>query len=368
MNIFPEVEIFRTSIEGDFLEQMLEILGKIRRHSGTPVRIVIFAQVANNEEFKQYNFWLNSAVRTHFGALRPATLLVAQTPLACNLAAEVHFLRKNIPTEQRLFGEKKYLVAEKNGEKALFFSDVALGETAQAATEVFQTIEGILKQENLPFSSIVRQWNYIEKITFKDEKTQNYQEFNNVRKQFYSRHSWGNGYPAATGIGTNAGGVAIDITALSGVTSRPIDNPLQTAAYDYSKLVLFNPKNFSDQDEKKLSAPLFERARFLESASEQRLLISGTAAIRNELTFAYDATNQAILTVENIKNLLEQTDIQNIPHVRIYVKNYFERDIMKIARIVRERLNPKQAIFLLCDICREELLLEIEGFGIKENP
>ena len=43
--------------------------------------------------------------------------------------------------------------------------------------------------------------------------------FNNVRSNFYNQAVWTNGYPAATGIGTNLGGVLVDIDAA--VFTRP---------------------------------------------------------------------------------------------------------------------------------------------------
>ena len=66
--------------------------------------------------------------------------------------------------------------------------------------------------------------------------------FNNVRSNFYNQATWSMGYPAATGIGSNLGGILVDIDAA--VFTRPecfatpIDNKLQVAAHAYSPQVL----------------------------------------------------------------------------------------------------------------------------------
>ena len=66
---------------------------------------------------------------------------------------------------------------------------------------------GMLRREGFPLNSIIRQWNYIERITAFDGQDQHYQAFNNARSGFYSKTEWTNGYPAATGIGANLGGI-----------------------------------------------------------------------------------------------------------------------------------------------------------------
>ena len=84
-----------------------------------------------------------------------------------------------------------------------------------------------------------QQWNYIENIvgTFTDSESevvkQNYQQFNDVRSQYYGRSDFSQGYPAATGIGMNTGGVVIDFIALHpapGQIILPLSNPRQIDA------------------------------------------------------------------------------------------------------------------------------------------
>lgn len=52
---------------------------------------------------------------------------------------------------------------------------------AKQSEEVFDTIRTIMEAESMPIYSIVRQWNYIEKITEYNQGRQNYQAFNDAR-------------------------------------------------------------------------------------------------------------------------------------------------------------------------------------------
>ena len=128
-------------------------------------------------------------------------------------------------------------------------------------------------------NSIIRQWNYIERITAFDGQDQHYQAFNNARSDFYSKTEWTNGYPAATGIGANLGGILIDVDAAVFTTpdafATPIDNKLQVAAHAYSEQVL-------EVARQKKTTPKFERAKSMTFQDRKLIYISGTAAIRGE--------------------------------------------------------------------------------------
>ena len=96
----------------------------------------------------------------------------------------------------------------------------------------FPVIGDVLRREGFPLNSIIRQLgNYIERITAFDGQDQHYQAFNNARSAFYSKTEWTNGYPAATGIGANLGGILIDVDAAVFTTpdafATPIDNKLR---------------------------------------------------------------------------------------------------------------------------------------------
>ena len=137
-----------------------------------------------------------------------------------------------------------------------FHGDVLNQSVLQQSDTIFTLIDALLKQEQFPINSIVRQWNYIEKITSFDGDDQHYQMFNNARSAFYNQTAWEQGYPAATGIGTDWGGVLVDLDAFVPASDAcyitPIDNKLQVAAPAYSEKVLEAAKQHK-------STPKFER-------------------------------------------------------------------------------------------------------------
>ena len=152
--------------------------------------------------------------------------------------------------------------------------------------------------------------------------------------------------------------------------SHAIDNPLQVSAHAYSQQVLINP----DKAQHK-TTPKFERARHVISAdSSQMLYISGTAAIRGEESCKADIEEQTALTMENIAKLADRETLQSYgvkeaaeleyKMLRIYLKHNFNLEVVKNWFETYYPSTPKA--FLLADICREELLIEIEGIAAEK--
>jgi enamine deaminase RidA (YjgF/YER057c/UK114 family) len=227
-----------------------------------------------------------------------------------------------------------------------------------------KTLE-ILKAENLDFSNVIRQWNYVPDITGfvqkNDKKLQKYQLFNEIRQKYYSACNFDKGYPAATGIGTGYGNFCIDFIAFD--TNKPlviksISNPKQSDAYKYSQEKLVGDK--IDGNIKK--APLFERAKIIKNEDFNVTFISGTASIIGEETIGInDIVLQTETTIDNISGLtpglIQQKNI-NYSYVRAYIKE--EKDLDAVKSICDEKFPGVKTVYLKSDICRNELLVEIE--------
>ena len=227
----------------------------------------------------------------------------------------------------------------------------------------------------MPVSSIIRQWNYIEKITACDATGhQHYQDFNDARSLFYNGVEWTTGYPAATGIGTQWGGIMIDVDALlckdGSVRVLGVDNPLQIAAHAYSQNVLLGEKDAALPQK---TTPKFERAKAVWKEDHGFVYVSGTAAIRGEQSLeGVGIEQQTLTTLENIEYLVSRDNLNrsDIPATenatlitfRVYVKCW--EDMEKAKQVVTERYPDLPAIYTLTDVCRSELLIEIEGMGV----
>ncbi len=299
--------------------------------------------------------------------------VIAQPPLTCKIIVEACFYD---PQEWQI----EFIVAGNNG-TAKFSkesTEVFIGSVQSAkfsacklnSEHAFDQLISLFNTTHFPLASIVRQWNYIENILDFDDSEQRYQAFNNVRSEVYGTSFEQNGYPAATGIGMNQGGVIVEFVAIKSpeCITKPIDNPEQIAAHHYSKDVLLG-EEFSVK-----TTPKFERARYLELFGKKLIFISGTASIRGEKTIGVgDAIKQTETTIANIQKLysskvldiIGQNDLQaKYNHARVYVKN--RSDFAVIKKAFERHFGSLPVVYIIADICRKDLLVEIEGKVVLE--
>lgn len=357
-----------TTEECPFEQMCMALLSQIEEDA-IVLKMVFFGPPQSNEEYLQQLQTLIRCTRTRFPERTPLISYVSQKPLKGMLNAEVVSLDSTENT--RISYHDQYIVLDDDICRELITGGILPPDLSAPISEqsnaVFARIEEIMNHENFPIKSIVRQWNYIENISMFNGEHQNYQDFNDSRSRFYSKTSWPSGYPAATGIGTLYGGVMIELVAMQGkgLTNLALDNPLQVAAHKYSQDVLLGT---TDPDFKIRTTPKFERARIVGISDRQTIYISGTAAIRGEISLPVnDITEQTRTTMQNIDYLISgenyplETISRTYKMLRIYVKNPCQ---MEQARLYMKANYPDIIkIYVCADICREELLLEIEGIA-----
>ena len=350
-------------------EQMCQSLLSQIDNEHNVLKIVFFGSPQNNEEYLTQFQTIRCCIKAHFPEQTPLIHYVSQKPCIGMLNAEVVCI-DSTENYTATCGED-YMVLDDGICRELITGgilppDISAPVTVQSDA-VFTRIENILIQENFPINSIVRQWNYIENISMFDGEHQNYQDFNDSRSHFYEKTVWSSGYPAATGIGTNHGGVMVEIIAFQGkgLVDWSLDNPLQIAAHRYSQCVLLGA---TDSKFKNRTTPKFERARVVGTPERQIVYISGTAAIRGEKSFiANDVTKQTIITMENIDYLISKSNypVNSISRtykmLRVYVKNPSQMEMVR--NYMKANYPEATKIYVCADICRDELLLEIEGIA-----
>ena len=338
--------------------------------TGLPVRLVFFDNPSDTEEY--YRRWslLQKKISTGFNYPVPVSY-VAQPPCSGKVVMEAHELN-GVPEDARIIYKKHYCLVEYESYRFLFVSGINKSEgivhTASNTAGAFREIRNILATVKMPVSSIVRQWNYIERIgAFDRDGFQNYQNFNNERSIFYARSQWESGYPAATGIGMQYGGVSIDLDAVSAsegkLTIYGLDNPLQVPAHAYSREVLLGKND--------RTTPKFERGKVLALRDGKGMIyISGTAAIRGEQSLAkMGVEEQTWVTLENIaalvsrKNLLAAgvdpvTEV-SLELLRVYLKR--QEDQPSVRNIIEKAYPGLTVLYVVADVCRDELLVEMEG-------
>ena len=350
-------EIITSSVDGRLDRQCLDILGRLDRDHSV-ISVVYFFAAGSDEVCLLNGHILQS---TTASALRDCPLVsyVPQRPMGGRLVAEILYIKGNPEVEMR----EDYVVLRSGGCEEILTQGVRFpssGDIGEQSSKVFDRIGNILERESFAVSDIVRQWNYISHITSVSEGVQNYQLFNDARSDFYETTEWSNGYPAATGIGCDSGGVMVVVYAIKGFkgVGKPIDNPLQIPAHKYSGEVLASGK------EAVRTTPKFERGRLLGNI----VFVSGTAAIKGENSeFSDDARVQAKEAIDVVEHLVAPSNISKdcvnfrFDLLRVYVRR--PQDMEVIQNIFKAHFRDIPTHFLIADICRPELLLELEGVG-----
>lgn len=353
------------SCSPSFESALDQIVAQVVKNENEVIRIVVFGAPEDNLQHQRQRSQIEERFRAEFGSKAPVVAYIAQTPLRCTLAAEVTAIAKCDADRVVRCGD--YLSIDEEIYSGGIYASASTGIKEQAV-EIFARMEEILREQQICVDDIVRQWNYIEQITLLSTQGQHYQLFNDERSRFYGQSEWTNGYPAATGIGAQTGGLTILFDALrdSRQRSLAVDNPLQVSAHAYSQQVLIN-----NTDQHK-TTPKFERARYIE-AEHSSIYISGTAAIRGEESCCHDVVEQTRLTMENIDHLIscenqllsrvKSPQKMEYSTLRVYLKH--KDDLHPVVEWMEQHYPEVDALYLWADICRDELLIEIEGIAAQ---
>ena len=320
---------------------------------------------------------IRKAVDIAFSGKSPLISYIIQ-PLSNldEMAVEINYIIKSATPESvdfKTFEDVRYLLYKQNNTTFLVTEGI-LGKSFYdsvntQATDIFDKILSILSNENLDIGDIIRQWNYIGHITETEDGIQNYQAFNDVRSRFYERVKWNHGFPAATGIGMACRGVVVSLISMANTMESQIvslDNPLQIPAFAYSESLLIGK-----QSEITVKAtPKFERANLVTCMGGVVCFISGTAAIRGEMSMIeMNAGLQTNQIIENILYLISKRNLSRhgvevkndmtVSSLRVYIKNKVDFD--SVMEEVEKVWTNLPVIYVEAGICRKELLVEIEG-------
>lgn len=364
----------------DCYRQFVE--SKINYTEHTVIRQTVFIAAKSNSEYLQNKQKLFACAKFFFDEV-PPTSIIAQLPDNGSLILEIVCIEGIKPGEltYKRNDVASWLVLQRNNRKIIIASGLSEKENSncilQQSIHSFELIQHILLEEEMEFSDIIRQWNYIEKITanadYNNSKSQHYQIFNDVRSKYYQQANFDNGFPAATGIGMDFGGITIDFIAAKSENKKSIigvKNPVQLDAYHYSKEVLAENTAMNDFCQ---TSPKFERAKAFITSEGKWIFVSGTAAIIGQLSQQQSCiVEQTEMTIQNILGLISTENLQkhgidcrekvSLDYLRTYIK--FERDIPQVKKICRKYFPYIPIIFVVADICRPELLVEIEGQAV----
>ena len=213
-------------------------------------------------------------------------------------------------------------------------------ETLYAAVRKFQ--------EQCGFPHVLRMWNYLDAINEGDGDAERYRQFCVGRAAGLGRPN-GTRLPAATAIGRQQPTHQMQIFWVAArVGGTPIENPRQVSAYHYPRA--HGP-----------ASPTFSRAMI---APDRTVLVSGTASIVGHVSqHEGDAQAQLAETLRNLAAVTSHAGVRRDAARRQDLLKVYVRDptlVPMIAERLRAAYPDAAPMFLAGDICRRELLLEIE--------
>ena len=371
---------------GNLIEEWRDCLKQIIYQRETGFRLVkinVFINVPDEDTYVKVSKEIGRSILNAFGKQGPAFSITIHPPeKPWKVAVEVAYTIAD-PSDvvTKTWNAIPYVVCTTDSGKEVWAgglgSVIFPSDTRNAAVKAFTAMKAILDAEGMSFNHIVRQWNYIGNILEINEELQNYQVFNEVRSEFYHDYRTIHGYPSATGIGMKLGGVLIDFCAVmtnGEILVKPIDNPAQVNAYEYGQQVL---KGGTEKGKSVKHPPQFERALLLSGKRNSTLFISGTASIVGQETIGVDnVEEQTLVTIENISKLTDQHRLsfltgnpdrieESLILLRVYVR--YQKDFEKVKRICQEKFQEAPSVFIESDICRDNLLVEIEAEFLINN-
>jgi enamine deaminase RidA (YjgF/YER057c/UK114 family) len=364
------------SIEEEW-EQCRVQLVKDLSYGIRPLKLNIFVSQPDYPSYVQIKNLISGSVIGTFGDNCPAFNVTIHPPeKPGKVAVEALFIEgTHAEITTKYYGSLPYVVIESASSKEVWGAglgdDQHMDDTRRAAVAAFEMVMEILQRENLTLNNIVRQWNFIGEILEMKEGFQNYQVFNEVRSEYYNKYRTVSGFPAATGVGMKYGGVFLDFCAMKpdeSVKMKAVSNPSQVNAYEYEQQVLKGMAN-SGSDVK--HPPQFERGLLMINKTTNTLFVSGTASIIGQETIGKgDVDEQAMVTIENIRNVADLKRIRQLigkddigpgkfSLLRVYIKK--QDDFKSIKSICNKHFPGSPVIFIEADICRDDLLTEIEA-------
>ena len=209
------------------------------------------------------------------------------------------------------------------------------------------------------YPHLVRVWNYFADINGEEQGLERYRQFCLGRFDAFTAAGIDeNQFPSACALGHHGGDLLIYAIA-SKRAPHHFENPRQASAYHY-------PADYGPR------SPSFARASLLVlPAQAPKLFVSGTASVVGFVTLhPYQLSEQIDVTLENLELLLTHVAQQyagaqgDLPELqaevlKVYVRN--ATDLGAIKQRVAQAYPQVPVVYVAADICRADLLLEIDG-------
>lgn len=228
------------------------------------------------------------------------------------------------------------------------------GDIEAAAHEAYRRLLVQVRGSSHPY--LIRIWNYLDAINQGEGDDERYRHFCLGRAAAVDA-TFNDPPPAATGIGhAHRTGVVQVIALCSARPAVALENPRQMPAWRY-------PRDYGPV------SPGFSRGALVGEGGQTRLLASGTASIVGHRSLHEgDVRAQLDEALANLDALLGEAATRGGPSfslsapeaLRVYLRD--PADLAAVQDAMRAAGQPAERIvYLHGDICRRELLVELEG-------
>ena len=222
----------------------------------------------------------------------------------------------------------------------------------------------LVQARALGYPHLLRVWNYFPHINFESDGLTRYQRFCVGRHQALAEGllDFPRTLPAGTAVGTTSGRLKIHFLAARQPGTH-VENPRQVSAYEYPRV--YGPRS-----------PSFARATLRPSISGSHLLIAGTASVVGHVSeHIGEPYQQTLEIIHNLDALITHTEqLHGVTRgqwygqalLKIYIRH--PEHFAMVSDILKEQLPSHiQVLYLQGEMCRRELLLEIEGILGQEQ-
>ena len=197
---------------------------------------------------------------------------------------------------------------------------------------------------------VIRIWNYLGAINQGDGDAERYKHFCDGRARGMGEF-FAEGFPAATAIGHRGPEHRLQVYLLA--CDQPgarVENPRQVSAWRYPRQYGRTPPSF---------------ARAMNLPAQDALAISGTAAVVGHASAHQDNLDAQLgETLTNLEALLASAGSAAGFDARSPLKTYVRHiaDVPHVRDFLQRRLPGVPMLLLHGDVCRSELLVEIDGW------
>jgi len=217
--------------------------------------------------------------------------------------------------------------------------------------------------DSLGYGHLLRVWNYFPQINADADGIERYVRFNVGRHEAFAAKGrvFGTDTPAACALGSRGHHLVVYFLAAKQAGQR-VENPRQISAFHYP--AQYGPRS-----------PIFARAILMQSAGTPLLFISGTASIvGHETLHIGNAPAQVRETVANILAVMAQAQLAGLDSSSsdsdLLLKAYLRHpeDLSIVRHCLMQAFGPTvKTLYLHADICRSDLLLEVEAVYLNAS-